>query len=91
MNEPKRKFEEEQQLKVIRDAGDFFKSTTNNGYESIVATIGEDNIEAVTKDMKRKKPGEMSRGVAEQLYLAIRFGYIMNLFSKQRTAVNNYG
>ena len=78
LNEAKRKFEEEQQPKVIRDAADFFKSTTNNEYESIVATIGEGDIEVVTKDMKRKKPEEMSRGTAEQLYLAIRFGYIMN-------------
>jgi uncharacterized protein YhaN len=32
----------------------------------------------VTPDGKRKEPDSLSRGTAEQLYLAIRFGYISN-------------
>jgi len=72
----KAEFEERQQPKVVREAGDFFRRITDGRYRELVAPIGEETIEVVGADGSRKQPEELSRGTAEQLYLAIRFGYI---------------
>jgi uncharacterized protein YhaN len=61
---------------VVREAGDFFRRLTDGRYRKLVAPIGEETIEVVGADGRRKQPEELSRGTAEQLYLAIRFGYI---------------
>ena len=81
MDQAREKFEKEQQPKVIREASGFFKKITRGRYESLRAPMGEDAIEAVTPEQKRKTPGELSRGTAEQLYLSLRFGYIRNYAS----------
>jgi len=78
IKEARIRFEKEQQPGVIRDAGKFFKEITRESYQTIIAPIGENTIEVVTPDGKRKEPDSLSRGTAEQLYLAIRFGYISN-------------
>jgi uncharacterized protein YhaN len=78
LGEARRQFELEQQPRVIHDAGLFFQSITGGQYEKIIAPIGENTIDVITGDGRRKQPEELSRGTAEQLYLAIRFGYISN-------------
>jgi uncharacterized protein YhaN len=78
LGEARRQFEQEQQPRVIHDAGLFFQAITEGQYEKIIAPIGEDTIDVITLDSRRKRPEELSRGTAEQLYLAIRFGYISN-------------
>jgi len=79
LGEARKQFEQEQQPRVIHDAGTFFRTITEGQYEKIIAPIGEDNtIDVITRDGRRKRPEELSRGTAEQLYLAIRFGYISN-------------
>jgi uncharacterized protein YhaN len=78
LGEARKQFEQEQQPKVIHDAGTFFQTITNGQYEKIIAPIGEDTIDVIMRDGRRKQPEELSRGTAEQLYLAIRFGYISN-------------
>jgi len=70
------KFEQENQPEVIRSAGAFFQQITGGAYREVFAPIGEDDIEVVAPSDKRKKPDELSRGTVEQLYLALRFGYI---------------
>jgi uncharacterized protein YhaN len=72
----KAEFEERQQPKVVRMAGVFFRRFTDGRYREVVAPIGEETIEIVGADGSRKQPEELSRGTAEQLYLALRFGYI---------------
>ncbi|MBW2622447.1 MAG: AAA family ATPase [Deltaproteobacteria bacterium] len=81
MNRAREKFEKEQQPKVIREGSGFFNKITQGRYESLLAPMGGDAIEAITPDRKRKKLTELSRGTAEQLYLALRFGYIRNYAS----------
>jgi uncharacterized protein YhaN len=71
-------FEKEQQPKVIRDAGGFFQRITGSRYTELFAPIGAETIEVITSKKERKNPELLSRGTAEQLYLAIRFGYIRN-------------
>jgi uncharacterized protein YhaN len=76
--EATKRFQEEQQPKVISDASRFFKVITGGRYERIVAPIGEDTIEIASPQGQTKRPEHLSRGTAEQLYLALRFGYITN-------------
>ncbi|MBN1847879.1 MAG: AAA family ATPase [Deltaproteobacteria bacterium] len=76
------RFEKERQPKVISEAGRFFKQLTLGKYPSIVAPIGEDRIEVMCMDNSRKEIAHLSRGTAEQLYLSLRFGFIME-FSKR--------
>lgn len=71
-------FEIDQQPGVIRKASGFFAGMTGGQYEKIMAPLGQDAVEAVAVDGARKRPDELSRGAAEQLYLAIRFGYIQH-------------
>jgi uncharacterized protein YhaN len=76
--EARRRVQEEQQPKVISDASRFFRRLTGGRYERIVAPIGEDAIEIASAQGQTKRPEHLSRGTAEQLYLALRFGYITN-------------
>ncbi len=78
IDKAREKFEREQQPRVIRDAGAFFKKITGSRYTELLAPIQEETIEVISSKKERKKPEELSRGTAEQLYLAIRFGYIRN-------------
>ncbi|MCK4340225.1 MAG: AAA family ATPase [Phycisphaerae bacterium] len=76
LQQARRKYEQEQQPKVIRDAGRFFSALTTGRYTRVIAPVGGDTIEVIAANQERKKPEQLSRGTAEQLYLALRFGYI---------------
>jgi uncharacterized protein YhaN len=72
----KKIYEQQQQPKVVREAEGFFSRFTGGKYTNLFAPIGEETIEVIEAGNARKKPEALSRGTAEQLYLAIRFGYI---------------
>ncbi len=72
------KFEKERQPKVIKESSSFFDTFTGGEYKEIIAPLGEQSIEVMTATGKRKKPGQLSRATAEQLFLALRFGYMTN-------------
>ncbi len=72
------RFEKENQPGVIRVASDFFRTMTGGGYEKIFLPIGGDSLTVIDNAGRSKSSELLSRGTAEQLYLAIRFGYIMN-------------
>ncbi len=78
LDEAKRRFEADKQPAVIRDAARHFRTITSDRYENVIAPIGESKIEIVTASGERKPAELLSRGALEQLYLAIRFGYIAN-------------
>lgn len=69
-------FETDQQPRVIREAAAFFRTISGGRYRGIVAPLGEETIMVETEDRQRRRPEELSRGTAEQLYLALRFGFI---------------
>lgn len=69
-------FEKEHQPRIIQEAGGFFETFTNARYTRVMAPLGEKTIRAVRADDRRLRPEALSRGTAEQLYLAIRFGFI---------------
>jgi len=78
------RYEEERQPGVIAESGRFFKDMTLNRYPAVASPIGENRIEVVGMDNKRKEISHLSRGTAEQLYLSLRFGFIKE-FSEQST------
>jgi len=76
LDEAQQVYEREQQPQVIKDASRFFATLTAGAYSSIVAPPGQKTVEVVTPKGEHKRAEQLSRGTAEQLYLAIRFGYI---------------
>ena len=61
--EARKRFQEEQQPKVISDASKFFfKVITGGRYERIVAPIGEDTIEIATPKGQTKRPEHLRTG-----------------------------
>lgn len=73
------KYEKERQPAVITEAQKFFSNITGGKYERIYSPLGSSDIFVEDKSGKRKKIDELSRGTAEQLYLALRFGFIKEL------------
>ena len=69
-------FERERQPEILREAQSFFTRITGGRYTRVVKPFdgSEPYVEEVTG--AQKKIDELSRGTAEQLYLALRFGYI---------------
>ena len=70
------KFEQEHQPAVITTASRFFHTITDGRYHEIRAPLGQDKIEVVASTGETKSPEQLSRGTSEQLYLALRFGYV---------------
>lgn len=69
-------FETDQQPRVVQEAAVFFRTLSCGRYTGLFAPLGEETIEVETASRQRRRPEELSRGTAEQLYLALRFGYI---------------
>ncbi|MCX5977238.1 MAG: AAA family ATPase [Coprothermobacterota bacterium] len=71
-----RKFEQERQPEVLRVAQEFFARLTGGRYTAIVRPMDEEKLYVMDRDGSRKALDELSTGTAEQLYLALRFGFI---------------
>jgi len=71
-----RKFEQERQPDVLRVAQEFFAGLTGGRYTAIVRPMDEEKLYVKDRDGSRKALDELSTGTAEQLYLALRFGFI---------------
>ena len=69
-------FERERQPEILREAQSFFTWITGGRYTRVVKPFdgSEPYVEEATG--AQKMVDELSRGTAEQLYLALRFGYI---------------
>ena len=78
LDEAKHRFELKKQPKILQDAGRFFSIITNGQYEKIIPSSQNSSFDVIDKYGKRKSADQLSRGTAEQLYLALRFGYILN-------------
>lgn len=66
-------FEREKQPQVLQRASAYFARLTEGRYSRIVAPLGEQKLLAMRPDGETLDPGKLSRGTAEQLYLAMRF------------------
>lgn len=74
--ETRQRYERERQPDVVRDAERHFERITGGRWPRIIAPPGEPSVEVETEGGEVRRPEELSRGTAEQLYLALRFGLI---------------
>ena len=72
------KFEQERQPDVLKHAGQFMSSITSSRYSEIRVQLDSNELQVLEQSGKFKSPGQLSRGTQEQLYLAVRLGYIRN-------------
>jgi uncharacterized protein YhaN len=84
LEQGKLKFEREQQPKVLKKAGEFFRTITDGQYVEIFAPLGENKITVRSDNGEVKEPHQLSRGTAEQLYLCLRLGYLLDVSEKKR-------
>jgi len=69
-------YEKERQPAVIKEAEGFFSEITGGRYRHIFSQVDTRDIFVEDCDRHRKGISELSRGTVEQLYLALRFGFI---------------
>ncbi len=74
IKQTREKYERERQPKVIQEASEYIKIITDKNYRLMMPT-GENNVEIENTDtMERKDEICWSGGLADQVYLAVRFG-----------------
>ncbi|MDX9980308.1 MAG: AAA family ATPase [Lentisphaeria bacterium] len=70
-------FERERQPQVLKEASEYFRLLTNGRYAGIFSPLGGDRpLQARREDGESRTPDQLSRGTVEQLYLALRFGFL---------------
>jgi len=70
------RYERERQPAVYQQAQGYFSAITDGKYRRILKPIDSSEILVEDKGGKRLDTLSLSRGTTEQLYLALRFGYI---------------
>ena len=76
LEETRSRYERERQPDVVRAATSHFERFTGGRYARIVAPPGDTSVRVETEGGDGRATEELSRGTAEQLYLALRFGLI---------------
>jgi uncharacterized protein YhaN len=66
-------YETERQPAVLRRASGYLNEITGGRYVRIIAPLGEKRLVAVNRDGEPVDSAKLSRGAAEQLYMAMRF------------------
>ena len=82
LREARTKYERERKPTVVQQGERFFSMITTQKYPRLISPPGETLIQLEDSAGHRKQLTELSRGTAEQLYLALRFGLIRE-FSKR--------
>lgn len=80
------RYERERQPEVLRQGQVFLTKMTGGRYKRISPIVGERRFEVLRDDSSKLPPEKLSRGTAEQLYLALRFGLVREL-SRHREAL----
>ena len=83
LSEARKRYEQERQPGVIRDASRFFARITGGKYPQIVAPPGENALHVIDKNENRKEGDKLSRGTLEQLYFSVRLGLIREFSRRQ--------
>lgn len=73
------KFEQERQPDVIRHAERFFRDVTDGAYQTVFSPLGSSEINVTDATGNVRTPQQLSRGTREQLFLALRFGLILEM------------
>lgn len=69
-------YELERQPGVLLRASDYFMTMTNGAFTAVKAPFGEQRLLAVRANGQMVDTNQLSRGTAEQLYLAMRFALV---------------
>lgn len=81
LDRARERFERERQPEVARVAGQVFSAMTDGRYVDVRVPLDGTGISVVTASGALKPSEELSRGTAEQLYLALRMGFLKSLQS----------
>jgi len=73
------RFERERQPEVVRTAGRVFSAMTGGRYTDVRVPLDGSGISVLSADGSIRTSAALSRGTAEQLYLALRVGLIGSL------------
>jgi len=73
------RYERERQPEVVRRAQEAFRKITGERYVGLAVPIAGGEVEVFDERSDVKTSGELSRGTAEQMYLALRLGLIGQL------------
>lgn len=73
------KYEKERQPAVLKHASKLMQKITNERYLEVRSKLGQEQIELITSEYRTTRIDTLSRGTAEQLYLAMRFSLIKEL------------
>jgi uncharacterized protein YhaN len=76
LDETRKVYETERQPEVLRQASTFFNLMTEARYTRVIAPLDGGDIQVERADNSRLGPQLLSRGTAEQLYLAMRFALV---------------
>jgi len=76
LDETRKVYETERQPDVLREASRFFQLMTVSRYARVIAPLDGAEIQVERADGVRLSPQLLSRGTAEQLYLAIRLALV---------------
>ena len=76
LEQTKAEFQRERQAPLLSTASSYFSAFTAGRYERVQAVLGEERVQVVEQRGSVKEVVALSRGTAEQLYLALRFALI---------------
>lgn len=78
----KRDYERDKQPYVITEANKVFNTLTTKRYSRIIKSLEDDELRIEDNLQRSKTIDQLSQGTKEQLYLALRFGYIKEYCKK---------
>ena len=76
LDETRKVYENDRQPDVLRHASRFFRTMSEGRYSRVVAPLDGTDLQVERHDGVRLLPQLLSRGTAEQLYMAIRFALL---------------
>lgn len=77
--EAQERYQRERQPEVVRSASQHFSTMTGGRYTGLTVPLGDGRIEVFDTRANARTSEVLSRGTAEQLYLAVRLGLIGQL------------
>ena len=76
LEETRKIYEIERQPAVLRSASEFFNQMSEGRYTRVISPLGSADLLIEREDGTRLGPEHLSRGTAEQLYLAVRLALV---------------
>ena len=76
LEETRKIYEIERQPAVLRSASEFFNQMSEGRYTRVISPLGSADLLVEREDGTRLGPEHLSRGTAEQLYLAVRLALV---------------